>query len=166
MIKRIAGLFLLLAVLFTMPAFGQSNSTSQQPQADAKMPITVYVSTGDEALTPAVKAVQDNLTKALGEGFTVNTVKPANDAPTQYVIIILATTVQGLDKDGKPVTNNVLSVSGTIHVKGHPFPFYLFSAPAVFDNSPEDAQQLSEDLLRVLGEVDAGVSEYGGPDKL
>jgi hypothetical protein len=149
-----------------VPTFGQSNSTPQQTQADAKIPITVYVSTGDEALAPAVKAVQDGLTKALGEGFTVNTVKPANDAPTQYVIIILATTVQGLDKNGKPVTNNVLSVSGTIHVKGHPFPFYLFSAPVVLDNSPEDAQQLSEELLQVIGQADAGVAEDGGADKL
>lgn len=160
---RTVGLFLLLAVLFALPTFGQSNTPTQ---TEAKAPITVYISTADKDLSPAVKTVRDTLTAALSDGFVVNTAKPADAAPTQYVIIILATTVQSVDKDGKSVTTNVLSVSGTIHVKGHPFPFYLFSAPVTFSNTPEDAQELSEELLQVIGQADAGVAEYGGPDKL
>jgi hypothetical protein len=162
MIKRIAGLFLLLAVLFALPTFGQ-NSTPAPAQEKSPLSI-VLMADKDNPPTPAAQTLVDTLTKILSDGFTISNTKPGKDDPTQYVIVIMAfgtTNVVG----GKQVPSNVLNVTGKLHVKGHDFGYYLFSAPLQIETD-EEATEVAGLAVDILGSADAAIAEDGGPDKL
>jgi hypothetical protein len=168
MIKRMAGLFLLLAAMFAVPTFGQNNTpTPQQPQAtEEKLPISiVLLSDSDNPPTLAAEAVVKALTEELGDGYEISNTRPKKDDPTQFVIVIMAFGTTTVDKDGKTQQSSILAVSGKLHVKGHDFGYYLFAAPVQIETANQ-AIGLAEAVLDILGEADEAIAEDGGVDKL
>lgn len=160
--NRIAGLFLALALLFAMPAFGQSNTPSTP---EVKEPISVVLmSDSDNPPTPVINTLVDGIKSRLADGFTINTSRPAKDDPTQYVVVIMAFSTINV-VDGKQVPSNVLNVTGKLHVKGHDFGFYLFSAPVQIETANQ-ADQVADAVIALLGEADGAIAEDGGPNKL
>jgi hypothetical protein len=163
----VVGLFLALALLFTVPTFGQSNAPAPpQTQAEAKLPISIVLVTDPNGpVTPAVQTFVDGLKTALGDGFVISTEKPKTDAPTQYVIAILGFGSTTANADGKIVPTNVLTVLGLLHRQGHEYPTYLFGAPIQLDNG-DQVPTLVDSLLITLGGADDGIAQSGGADKL
>jgi hypothetical protein len=169
---RIAGLFLALAALFTVPTFGQNVTLPEVPTTQqapvTKPPITILVITNPNSpVTPAFNSFVTALTKAVSEDFTVNSAKQAaKDDATQYEIRILAfgsTTTK--DDDGKTVIpTNVISVTATLHIKGREYPLYLFSGPAQLD-STDEVDDLVGFFFETMNEADQGLAENGGADK-
>ena len=170
---RIAGLFLALAALFTVPTFGQNVTLPEVPTTQqapvTKPPISLLVITNPNSpVTPAFTAFVTALNTQLAEDFTVNTkAQAAKDDATQYEIRVLAfgsTTTK--DDDGKTVIpTNVISITATLHIKGRLYPLYLFSGPLQL-NSVADVNDLLQFFDETMNEADQGLAEAGGPDKL